>query len=295
MSKLINYQHLYYFWCVAKEGNLTRVAQKLHVAQSAISIQIKKLEERLENGLFYREGRKLILTEAGKIVLEYADEIFKLGDELTNTLSCSISDEIKSIKIGAVSTLSRNFQEAFLAPILKREDVKILIKSGQLDELIVRLELHDLDIILSNTPIKLTSSPQLKCKRIAQQKISVIGKKIKYNPFKFPHILNHYPLVLPTPNSEIRMLFDTYCDTNNISPTIFAEADDMATLRLIARDTNCLAIIPKVVVKDELRNKLLHEYGSIPRLYESFYAIYLDKKFQSQAIKDLISARVDID
>lgn len=291
---MINFQHLYYFWQVAKEGNLTRTSKKLYIAQSAISIQIKKLEERLGQELFKREGRVLILTEAGKVALEYADEIFKIGGELSKVLEGSTDEAYTKIKIGAVATLSRNFQEAFIKPLLLRNDTKLFIRSGQLDELVSDLEKHNLDIILSNTPISSEKVPSLKCKRIAQQKISVIGKKKFTNSYVFPEIINQHPIVLPTKKSEIRTLFDTYCDTHNLNPTIVAEADDMATLRLIVRDTEYLAILPKVVVLDEIKSKMLFEYGVIPKIYESFYAIFLDRKYQKKIVKDLIKSKVNI-
>lgn len=291
----LNYQHLFYFWMVAKNGNLTNTAKQVHIAQSALSIQIKKLEEMLGQKLFEREGRQLVLTEAGKIAYSYADDIFRIGNELTNTLTGIDDREVTPVKIGTVSTLSRNFQELFIYPLLQRTDIKLMIKTGSLSDLISGLENHEIDIVLSNIPVSTENNSLLRCRSVAKQSISIVGSVIKEkSKFKFPQDLENHPLVLPLPSSDIRKSFDTFCHTHDLSINIFAEADDMATLRLIARDTNTIAVLPKVVVADEINNKLLHEYAVIPTIFEFFYAIHLDKKFQADMIKELVSTKIEI-
>ena len=141
----LNFHHLHYFWAVAKEGNLTRAAQSLHVAQSALSTQIRALEEQLGHALFIRSGRNLLLTEAGQLVLDYADSIFALGSELQMTLQGALQAN-RQLRIGAVATLSRNFQENLLRPFLGRAELRITLESGSLGELLERLALHNLDV-----------------------------------------------------------------------------------------------------------------------------------------------------
>lgn len=290
----LNYQHLFYFWMVAKNGNLTNTAKQVHIAQSALSIQIKKLEERLGLQLFEREGRQLIMTEAGKIAFTYADDIFRMGNELTNTLTAGYQNDVTIVKIGTVSTLSRNFQERFISPLLQRKDIKLVMKTGLLEDLISALESHELDIILSNLPVSLENYPLIRCRSLAKQAVSVVGKASKKLTFRFPKDLESYPLVLPSHSSDIRKSFDTFCHTHQLSVNIFAEADDMATLRLIARDTDTLAILPKVVVSDEIQNNVLQEYAVMPSTYEYFYALYLNKKYQPNLIKELVSTKIEI-
>ena len=137
MSRL-NYHHLHYFWAVAKEGNLTRAAAQLHVSQSALSTQIKQLEEQLGQTLFTRESRALQLTEAGRVALMYADTIFETGNELTALLRDGQRLARQVLRIGGVATLSRNFQENFVKPLLKRTDVELVLQSGSLDDLLTR-------------------------------------------------------------------------------------------------------------------------------------------------------------
>src|SRR5690606_21972242 len=125
---MLNYNHLRYFWAVAHEGNLTRAAARLHVAQSAVSVQIRQLEDQLGHQLFERRGRRLELTEAGRIALDHADAIFEAGAELEGILQARATSARQVLRVGSLATLSRNFQLAFLAPMLGRADVELVIR-----------------------------------------------------------------------------------------------------------------------------------------------------------------------
>ena len=146
----LNFHHLRYFWSVAKEGNLTRAAHRLHVSQSALSAQIKQLEVELGQPLFYRTGRTLTLTEAGQVALTYAEGIFASGTELVEVLRDGRREERQILRIGAVATASRNFQENFIRPVLDRDDVELVLVSASLPELLARLRLHSIDLVLCN-------------------------------------------------------------------------------------------------------------------------------------------------
>jgi LysR family transcriptional activator of nhaA len=148
----LNYNHLRYFWAVAREGHLTRAAEKLHVSQSALSIQIRKLEQQVGHALFERSGKQLLLTEAGRIALDHADVIFAAGAELLSTLTEQPGLRRQILRVGALATLSRNFQMGFLRPLLKRDDVEVVIRSGATADLLQSLEAHRLDVVLMNLP-----------------------------------------------------------------------------------------------------------------------------------------------
>ena len=128
----LNFHHLYYFWVVAKEGHLTRAAQQRHVSQSALSTQIRKLQEQLGHELFNRDGRNLRLTEVGHLVLEYAESIFSLGSELLALTESGELQRLQRLRIGSVATLSRNFQENFLRPVIGEAKVKLILHSATL-------------------------------------------------------------------------------------------------------------------------------------------------------------------
>lgn len=288
MSRL-NFHHLHYFWAVAKEGNLTRAASHLNVSQSALSAQIQQLEEQLGQALFARVGRRLQLTEAGQLALGYADTIFAAGIELQALLSGGSRDERQVLRIGAVSTLSRNFQENFLRPLLMRTDVELVLHSGNLLDLLARLRVHSLDLILSSQRVHASTDNPWRCQRIARQPVSLVGKpRLKRNAFRFPAELAEVPLLLPGRDNDIRAGFDLMCEQLGIRYRLRAEVDDMALLRLLARDSDSVALLPTVVVQDELRSGSLVEYSIVPDLHENFYAISIQRQFSPPLLKALL-------
>ncbi len=286
----LNFHHLHYFWAVAKEGHLTRAAQRLHVSQSALSTQIRQLEDQLGQALFERQGRALKLTEAGQLVLGYAEQIFSLGTELTAVLHQGLRPQRQVLRIGAVSTLSRNFQENFLRPLLPRDDVELVLQSGTLSELLTRLRVHSLDLVLSNRRVQPAADEPWRCRRIARQPVSLVGpRRPRRKAFRFPEDLADMPLVLPSRDNDIRGGFDLLCEQLGIRYRIRAEVDDMAMLRLLARDSGSVALLPTVVVQDELRTRRLTEYVVVPHLHEDFYAITVQRHFMPPLLKELLA------
>ena len=286
----LNYHHLHYFWVVAKDGNLTRAASRLHVSQSALSTQIKQLEEQFGQALFARVGRSLQLTEAGQVALTYAEPIFASGNELMALLRDGKRDQRHVLRVGGVATLSRNFQENFLKPLLIRSDVELILQSGNLDELLKRLHAHTLDLVLSNRRVHSDAEHPFRCRRIARQAVSLVGQpRAKGRSFRFPEELSEVPLLLPGRDNDIRAGFDLMCEQRALRYQVLAEVDDMALLRLLARDSNSVALLPTVVVQDELRSGRLEEYCVVPNLYESFYAITVQRHFEPPLLKELLT------
>lgn len=289
MSRL-NFHHLHYFWAVARSGHLTRTAEQLHVSPSALSAQIRQLEDQLGQSLFTRQGRSLELTEAGRIALAYAENIFETGNELLATLREGRRRTRQAIRIGAVATLSRNFQEAFVKPLLARDDVELILQSGTLADLLVRLGAHNLDLVLSNRRVYADVQHPWRCQRIARQQVSLVGKpRKKRKPFAFPQDLQDLPLLLPGPESDIRAGFDLLCEEQGLAVQLLAEVDDMALLRVLARAATAAAVVPRVVVRDELRSGVLEEYCALPSLFEDFFAISVKRQFQHPLLKDLLA------
>ena len=285
----LNFHHLYYFWTVAKEGHLTRAAQKLNVSQSALSSQIRQLEHQLGHDLFLREGRSLVLTEGGHIVLQYAENIFNLGSELLSVMKTGEHQQIQQIKIGAVATLSRNFQENFLRPILGKADIQLSLKSSNLEDLLSQLEVHKLDLVLSNRPVVSDSATPWRCKLIAQQRVCLVGPKSQQlESLNFPKELDQVKVLLPGPDSDIRTQFDLYCEEHDVQVAPYAEVDDMAMLRLLARDLGGVAVVPEVVVQDEIQSGVLTKYATYSSITESFYAITAKRHFNLPILQSLL-------
>lgn len=289
MSRL-NYHHLHCFWAVAKEGHLTRAAERLHVSPSALSTQIRQLEEALGQRLFERRARTLKLTEAGRVALGYAESIFASGTELMSVLRGGQRAQRQVLRIGAVATLSRNFQESFLAPMLGRDDVELVLQSGGLADLLTRLRVHTLDLVLSNKRVHSSADEPWRCRRIAHQPVSLVGRPSKRRrAFRFPEDLAALPLLLPGRDSEIRAGFDLLCEQLGVRYTLKAEVDDMALLRLLARDAGAIALVPSVVVRDELKNGVLVEHAVVPDLVENFYAISVPRHFAPPLLRELLA------
>ncbi|WP_420560019.1 LysR family transcriptional regulator [Tepidicaulis sp.] len=293
MSEL-NFHHLRYFWAVAHDGNLTRTAERLNVSQSALSIQIKQLEERLGHALFERRGRQLALTEAGRLALDHADAIFSAGEELLANLRASGRSR-QALRVGALATLSRNFQIAFLKPVLGRSDVEVILRSGTAAELLRGLEALNLDVVLLTQPPARDAITPFVSHRLAQQRISLVGRAElvgRRSKGKLRELLASEPVLLPTADSSVRTDFNALMERWNIQPQIAAEVDDMAMLRLLTREGVGLGVIPPIVVKDELASGFLKEAGSLPGIAENFYAVTMERKFPNALVRDLVSAKL---
>lgn len=287
--KNLNFRHLFYFWAVAQRGHLTRTAEELHVSQSALSAQIRQLEAYLGAPLFERERRELQLTDFGASVLDYADSIFRLGQELMASVRGGPGRSIQQLHVGLVATLSRNFTESLLRPLFGRSDVRLALKSGSLDELLEGLRLHKIDLVLSNKPVVAGGERPWRCTKLSRQAVCLIGpRRAVRRRFKLPEDLRGKRMVLPGPSSDVRTQFDLWCERKQLSIEVAAEADDMAMLRLLARDSRAIALLPEVVVQDELRNGLLERYCVVPSVFEDFYAITAFRNSPSVLVREML-------
>ncbi|MFM9428945.1 LysR family transcriptional activator of nhaA [Variovorax sp. GrIS 2.14] len=286
----LNFHHLHYFWCVARTGNLTRAAADLHVSQSALSTQIRQLEDRLGQALFTRNGRRLKLTDPGQLVLSYADTIFGLGREMLGRLQ-GRSDGVTRLRVGSVATMSRNYQENWIRPLLGDPSLVLTLESGLLDGLLERLAQHQIDVVLANEPVPVDPDRPMHCRFLGSQAISLVGpaKVWKANSLRVPHDLDGLDIALPGQRHALRAQFDSLCATANVTPRLRAEVDDMAMLRLIARDSGWLAVLPEVVVQDELQAGILIAVGHSTQLQERFYAITTPHRHRIEILDLLLS------
>ncbi|MFT6967857.1 MAG: LysR family transcriptional activator of nhaA [Cellvibrionaceae bacterium] len=291
----LNYHHLHYFWAVAKNGNLTKTAQHLNVSQSALSSQIRQLENTMETVLFEREGRKLKLTEAGQHALTYAEDIFSKGNELESLLRTGIASTVSTLRIGTLATMSRNFVESFIEPLIQRADVSYSLHARNQTSLLNDLCNHQLDVGLSNIEVLSSDKDMLQSQLLARQPVSIIGPpKLGLDTNNFSKDYHHHKWVLPSGDSPIRTAFDSFCAQHEFWPTITAEADDMAMLRLLARDSGALAVLPNVVVKDELSTQHLVSYMELPNIYENFFAVSVKRQYSHRLVNELLSKHTKI-
>jgi len=285
----LNLHHLRLFRAVAHDGTLTGAARTLNLSQSALSTQIKTLEASLGQDLFERRGRSLVLTEAGRLALDHAEAIFRTAEDLEATLR-EAGGGRRALRVGALATLSRNFQMQLLRPLIGRRDVEVVLRSGNQADLLRGLEAMALDMVLTNLAPARDAASRYLVKRISEQSVSLIGTPGRVGPHhrNLTELLSTEPLILPTPETALRMSFDALLSRLRISPQIAAEADDMAMLRLLAREDAGLAVIPPIVVKDELASAALTEAAKLEDIEEAFLAVTLERRFPNPLVSELL-------
>ena len=276
----LNYHHLRHFHYIAREGNLTRAAQKLNVAQSALSSQLRQLEERLGQPLFDRVGRGLELTEAGRIALDHAERIFATGQDLMDTLLHGRAED-RPLRLGAISTLSRNFQLRFLAPVLGGAHA-IALRSGNAARLLGELQALTLDVVLTTEPPQGGFRAQL----MARHPVGLHGQPHHLGA-DLSRTLATAPLILPT-ESSIRSGFEALAARLGITPRIVAEVDDMAMVRLLTRQGLGLAVAPEIVLADEIASGRVTTAPFDLGIEETFYAVTVPRSFPHPLLETLL-------
>ncbi len=285
----LNLHHLRLFRAVATDGTLTGAARGLNLSQSALSTQLRALEASLGQNLFERRGRGLVLTEAGRISLDHADAIFRTADDLSATLR-DAGRVRRALRVGALATLSRNFQMQFLAPLIGQPDVEVILRSGSQDELLRGLGGLALDVVLTNlAPARDAASPWL-VDRIDDQPVGLIGTPARLGPAPRPlrDLLATEPLIAPTRETALRAGFDALAARLEVTPTFAAEVDDMAMIRLLARADAGLAIIPPIVVRDELSSGALVEAAKLDGITETFFAVTQTRRFPNPLLSEVL-------
>ena len=285
----LNYHHLRYFRLIARELSLTRAARKLNLSAPALSIQLKQLEESLGHTLLERRPGGLVLTEAGRLALDYAETIGRAGEELMDLMQHRPRGGRQALRVGSVATLSRNFQFEFLRPALHRTNVEVIIRSGGIRELLLMLHALQVDLVLSNQPALRDTETAWHSHLLAEQPVSLVGApQWKKKRLRFPEDLGDLPMILPSLESNTRAGFDRLMAAAGVRPQIVAEVDDMAMIRLLAREGGALALVPPVVVRDEIEAGILVETHRIPQIRETFYAITPHRRFPNPLVAELV-------
>lgn len=270
----LNFKHLFYFWRVAKQGSLTHAAEQIHTSQSALSTQIRQLENRLGTPLFDRQGRHLELTATGQQVFAYAESIFALGEQMLGWLE-GRDEGATRVRVGSVSTMSRNFQVNWLRPLLRDPTIVLSVDSGSLETLVERLLRHQLDVVLANEPVPSDPTRPTSSRFLGSQVISLVGRANRWSgtALRVPEDLDGVEMAMPSVRHGVRLQFDALCFSAGVQPRLRAEIDDMTMLRLIARDSGWITVLPEVVVQDELHSGELVHVGQSSQMTEHFYAI----------------------
>jgi LysR family transcriptional activator of nhaA len=291
----LNYHHLQYFRTIVREGGVTKAARKLNLSQSTLSAQLKNLEESLGMELFQREGRSLVLTEAGQVALDYAEDIFQAGDELRAWFADVHPEGRRSIRIGALSPLSKNLQFEIIRPIIMSGETHVQVVEGEMQDMMERLKHHQIDLLLSNVPPGGTEAEHTDAHVLGEMPVYLVGRppfKIPKKPF--PNWLDDIPLFLPSSRSAARVEFDAMLVRAGVTPRVQAEVDDMALLRLLALTGAGLALVPEIGVKFELEEERLLRIEKIKNLKERFYAITARRTRLPEQIITVIESGKDV-
>jgi LysR family transcriptional activator of nhaA len=287
----LNYHHLRHFWMIARHRSMTRAAAKLKISQSTLSEQLAELENWLGQPLFDRRGRLLHLTDAGRVALEHAETIFTTGHELMSRFRQSDQNRQRVLRIGAVGPLSKNLQFDFIQPILTDTRTKVVVVAGALDELTRQLQEHEVDLVLSNIPLRADQDQNIFNHLLGEVPVFLVGgKKLKLRPGRFPMFLKEAPLFLPSRQSDVRADFDLLLANAGVEPFVHAEVDDMALLRLLALSGEGLALVSKIVVERELQSSKIKFMLRVPGLAEKYYALTVRKRFQNAWLAEIVEA-----
>lgn len=283
----LNYHHLLYFWTVAREGTIARAGEKLHLGQPAISTQLRRLEESLGQKLFQKSGRKLELTEQGRTIYRYADEIFTLGRELLDTAKGRPVGGPVKLVVGVVDALSKLIAKRLLEPALRLpEQVRLICLEDPLERLLSELALHSVDIILSDAPVTSTMKVRAFNHLLGESTVTILGTKDLAQKYRrrFPESLNGAPVLLPTRRSSLRREFDRWLDTNGIRPIVRAEFDDSALLKVFGQAGEGLFPAPTVIETEVRQQYDVEVVGRIDSIREQFYAISGERKLKHPAV-----------
>lgn len=283
----LNYNHLLYFWTVAREGSITRASKILHITPQTISGQLKVLEESVGDSLFERAGRGLQLTETGEVVNLYADEIFTLGTELAQRVNNKSPGSPSKLNVGILNSIPKLIAFRTIAPALEMEEtIKVICHEGELEKLLGDLAVHKLDLIISDRRIPSGLNVKAYNHKLGDSNISFFAQKniaAKYAK-NFPYSLDNAPMLLPAIYNPMRRDIDDWLDEMNIEPNIVAEIDDSALIKAFGEAGVGLFPAPSAVA-----NAIEHMYhtkviGTLDSVKETYYAISPERKIKHPGV-----------
>ncbi len=288
----LNYHHLYYFWTIAREGSMTRACASLNLSQPALSLQLRTLEDAIGEKLFERVGRNLVLTDVGKVTYRYAEEIFTLGKELTNTLAGNQTEHRVRLVVGIAEVVPKMVAYKLLKIAFQQfKHIQVVCWEGRLERLLGELALHTLDIVISDSPVPSTVSVEAHSHLIGETPVTLFGTEEfsrKYRR-KFPQSLNGAPFLLPTNNSILRRGMEEWFRKHDITPLIIGEFEDGATMKAFGQEGHGIFPGSSVVAKEISRQYQVRTVGPINELHERFYAITVDRRIKHPAVLAILN------
>jgi LysR family transcriptional activator of nhaA len=287
-----NFRHLYYFWVVAKEGSITRAAERLGLAVQTVSTQLSLLEQSVGKALFAQQGRRLALTEAGRLALNYADQIFLLGEQMQEALdeadtartrlTVGISDSLPKL------TAYRLLEAATQLP----KPVRLVCFEDQFEALLGDLALHKLDVVLTDREMRSGTTLRVFSHLLFESETMVLGAAALAARYAegFPGNLNGAPFLLPTRNNALRGRIDEWFELHNVRPDVVGEFEDNALLNTFGRRGLGLYFAPALLAQDMAEQFGAVLVGLVPQVREQFYAISNERKIKHPAVEAILAA-----
>lgn len=293
MNTALNYKHLHYFWTVAHEGGVGRAAQRLGVSAQTVSGQLARLEHALGQALFKQEGRRLVLTEAGRTALRYADQIFQLGDAMLENLADAALGRTLRLTVGLSDVLPKTVGYRLLEPVFGLGDaLRLVCLERSFDELMGELALQRLDLVLADRPAPAGESVGLVSVLLARCPVEVFGTDALAARYRdgFPLSLNGAPMLLPTRDNVLRGQLEQWFDAHNLRPTVVGEFEDGALLKAFGRQGVGLFPAPSFQVDDITRQFGVEVVGAVDGVDEHYYAIARRRRLQHLAVERILAA-----
>lgn len=289
----LNYKHLHYFWVVAKEGGVTRAADKLGVAAQTISGQLSLLERSLGVALFAPAGRGLALTEAGRTALSYADRIFNLGERMLEALEDSAGEGILRLTVGIQDALPKLSAHRLLQPVMALgRPVRLTCYEGELDELMSDLALHRIDVVLADRPVASSGSLRVFSHALGEYPVSLYGTPALVGQYAsaFPGSLAGAPLMLPTRTNALRGKLEQWFEAQEIRPLIVGEFEDSALMDTFGR--HGLGLFPALTM---LGPEIEAQFGARPvgeldGVFEQVFAISGERRIRHPGVEAILAA-----
>ena len=283
----LNYHHLFYFWTVARAGSIRKASEQMRVSAPAVSAQLKLLEDQLGTKLLNRSGRRLVLTDMGRTVSSYAEDIFSLGRELVDVAKNRPTGRPLRLDVGIVDVMPKVVVQALLEPALRlRDSVRLVCREASSDQLLGRLATHELDVVLSDSPVDPTLKIRAYSHLLGECGVIFAASKQTASRYArgFPKSLHGAPMFLPTDNTALRRNLDFWFETNGIYPIVLGEFEDFALLRAFGETGSGVFPLPSVVEDQVRRQKGLQTIGRTNDVRTHFYAISAERKLQHPGV-----------
>lgn len=289
----LNYHHLLYFWVVAREGSLSRASEKLRLAHPTVSGQIRALEEALGEKLFARSGRKLVLTEMGRTVYRYADEIFSLGRELMDTVKGRPVGRPLRLVVGIADVLPKLIAKRLIDPALRLpQELRLICHEDRTDRLLAEMALHSIDVILTDAPLPPGSAVRAYNHLLGECGVAFFGDAKLASALRrgFPRSLDGAPTLLPADNTTLRRSLDQWFEKNGVRPKIVGEFDDSALLKVFGQDGAGIFASPSILADAIKKQYQVQLIGRTDDIRERFYAVSAERRLKHPGVVAICAA-----